>query len=338
MTRRERVIAAIEHHEPDTVPYSVGYTIPERERIATYLQDPDFESKIGNHIKSAYFKGGITELPDRPGFFRDLFGVVWNRSGADKDIGTVDNIQLPEPDMKNYVFPELDTENLHQKYRALIELEDDVFKIGNIGFSMFERAWTLRGMENILVDMVLNPEFTEELLDGILSFNNKILDTALQYDFDGFMFGDDWGQQRGLIMGPEHWRRFIKPRMAELYGRVRSKGMYVFQHSCGDVSEIFDDLIEIGLDVYQTLQPEIYNLPEVKERYGNKLTFWGGISTQQFLPYASPDQVRQVTRETMNILGAGGGYIGGPTHSLPQDVPPENVIAMIETFKEGRSA
>jgi uroporphyrinogen decarboxylase len=126
--------------------------------------------------------------------------------------------------------------------------------------------------------------------------------------------------------------------MAELYGRVRSKGMYVFQHSCGDVSEIFDDLIEIGLDVYQTLQPEIYNLPEVKERYGNKLTFWGGISTQQFLPYASPDQVRQVTRETMNILGAGGGYIGGPTHSLPQDVPPENVIAMIETFKEGRSA
>jgi len=198
---------------------------------------------------------------------------------------------------------------------------------------MYERAWTLRGIENLLVDMIEEPQFVHDLLDAITEYNLKVIDIGLEYDIDGFHFGDDWGQQRGLIMGPVHWRTFIKPRMARMYARVKSKGLIVSQHSCGDIEEIFPDLIEIGLDIYQTVQPEIYNLKEIKRKYGNDLTFWGGISTQGLLPYGTAGEVRQVARETIKIMNQDGGYIAAPTHALPRDIPVENVIALMEVFQ-----
>lgn len=204
----------------------------------------------------------------------------------------------------------------------------------NIGFSMFERAWSLRGMENLLMDMIDEPEFVDELLDTIADYNIKIIDIALEYDIDGVMFGDDWGQQCGLIMGPNYWRRFIKPRVARMYQRAKRKGKFILQHSCGDIYEIFPDLIEIGLDVYQTFQPEIYDIKSIKIQFGSQLTFWGGISTQKLLPYATPDEVRRVTKNTLEIMKQGGGYIAAPTHCIPGDVPPENVLAMLEVFDQ----
>lgn len=196
---------------------------------------------------------------------------------------------------------------------------------------MFERAWTLTGMENLLV-YISDPEFVDTLLDNILEYNLEIIDIALEYDIDGFLFGDDWGQQKGLIMGPVLWRKFIKPGIAKMYEKVKSHGKLVAQHSCGDVSELFPDLIDIGLDIYQTFQPEIYNIKDVKKKFGKHLSFWGGISTQTLLPVATPDEVKRVTRETMEILGDGGGYIAAPTHAVPGDVPPENIAALIEVF------
>jgi uroporphyrinogen decarboxylase len=222
---------------------------------------------------------------------------------------------------------------LRSEYDALMSSQDDTFKFGSIGFSMFERAWTLRGMENLLVDMILNPDFVEELLDAITEHNLKIIDIALEYGIDGFHFGDDWGQQRGLIMGPQHWRRYIKPMMAKLYAKAKSKGKYISQHSCGDIHEVFPDLIEIGLDVYQTVQPEIYDLPNLKKEFGNDLTFWGGISTQRLLPFEKPETVKRVTRETIAVMGKSGGFVAAPTHSIPGDVPAENVVAMLEAFQ-----
>ncbi|MDR2785164.1 MAG: uroporphyrinogen decarboxylase, partial [Treponema sp.] len=160
-----------------------------------------------------------------------------------------------------------------------------------------------------------------------------LVDIALEYDVDAIYFGDDWGQQKGLIMGPEKWRRFIKPRMARLYQRVKAKGKYVIQHSCGDCHEILPDLIEIGLDCYQTFQPEIYDIAEVKRLYGDKLAFWGAVSTQQVLSRCSPEKVQEEIVRVVNILRTGGGLIIAPTHALPFDVPPENVLAMAEVFQ-----
>jgi len=189
-------------------------------------------------------------------------------------------------------------------------------------------------MENLLMDFHLNPEFVNELFDNILQYNMKIIDAALQYDIDGFYFGDDYGQQNGLIMSPQTWRTFIMPGLKQMFGKVKEAGKAVALHSCGNILELLGDLIDIGLDIYQTVQPEIYDLSKLKTDYGKDLTFWGAISTQKTLPFVSPDELRGIVKQTINIMGVNGGYIAAPTHKVPQDVPVENMIALFEVLKE----
>src|SRR5665647_187009 len=212
MTKRERILSAVNHRQTDFVPYEVGFTHQEYERVSNYLNDKNFVNKIGNHISSIYYDGYLNEITPGSGYWKDDFGVVWNRNGADKDIGVIDGFVITEADIKQFTLPELDEKRIRGEYEKLAAKKDDTFKFGSIGFSMFERAWTLRGMENLLMDMILNPKFVDEMLDAITDYNLRIIDIAVEYKIDGFHFGDDWGQQQGLIMGPKHWRRFIKPR------------------------------------------------------------------------------------------------------------------------------
>jgi len=333
MTRRERIIAAVKHQQTDFCPYNIDFTHEEYEKVVQYLGDTDFYSKIGNHIVMVYYNGYLFEVPNKPGYWIDDFGVLWNRNGADKDIGVIEGKVIKNHDVKSYIFPKIDEAKIRNEYENMIKNAEDKFRFGAIGFSMYERAWTLRGMEDLLSDMVDEPEFVGDLLDAITEHNLKVIDIGLEYDIDGFHFGDDWGQQKGLIMGPNYWRKFIKPRMARMYDRVKSKRKIVSQHSCGDVQEIMPDLIEIGLDIYQTFQPEIYDLKEIKQKFGSNLTFWGGISTQRLLPFATPEEVKRVTKKTIEIMGKNGGYIVAPTHSLPADIPAENVVALIEAIQ-----
>lgn len=333
MTRRERVRDALLHKETDIIPYSIHFTGQEYERVANYVQDPNFYQKVGSYVELIQFTGFLREEENHPGYFTDDFGVRWNRNGADKDIGVIDGILIPEPEISSYRFPQVRKDELNKQYNDLLNNGNDTFKVAGIGFSMFERAWTLRGMENFLIDMVLEPEFAESLLDRICEFNLQIIDIALSYDIDAFYFGDDWGQQKGLIMGPKFWRQFIKPRMARMYERVRASGKFVIQHSCGDIGEIYPDLIEMGLNVYQSFQPEIYDIQKIKKQYGKHLSFWGGISTQRLLPFATPEQVQKKTVEIMKVMGKDGGYIAAPTHDVPADVPPQNILAMLDVFQ-----
>ena len=332
MEKRRRVLDAINHQETDLVPWQADFTHQELEKIIRHTGNADFARHVGNHIRSVYFDGYLQELPDRPGYFRDDYGVLWNRNCADKDIGVIEGCVIPEPDVRLIHMPPLQTDRLRAEYTRMASTEDGTFRLGSIGFSLFERAWTLRGMENFLADMLEEPEFTDSLLDAICDFNLQVMDIAFAFDLDGFYFGDDWGQQKGLIMGPRLWRRFLKPRLARMYAHARQKGLKVFQHSCGDIHEVFPDLIDIGLDVYQTFQPEIYDIQDVKREFGKDLTFFGGISTQRLLPFATPGEVRAKTREILSIMKPGGGYIVSPTHAVPGDVPPENVLAMLDVF------
>jgi uroporphyrinogen decarboxylase len=338
MTRRDRVLQAIQHQETDLVPYHVGLTQQARERLTRYTGDPEYIDRIGNHLSLVYYDGYLQERPDRSGYWQDHFGVLWNRNGADKDIGAIEGAVLQTPSLHGYHFPVLDQARLRAEYATAAAHAQDRCLLGAIGFSLFERAWTLRGMENLLVEMVTEPAFVHELLDAICEHDLRIVDIALEYPIDGFHFGDDWGQQRGLIMGPRHWRTFIKPRLARLYERVKRAGKFVSQHSCGDIQQLFPDLIELGLDVYQTFQPEIYDIGRVKREYGASLTFWGGISTQRVLPWCSPAEVRSITRETMRTMAVGGGYIAAPTHDIPGDVPAENIVALVEELQHQSAA
>jgi len=331
MTRRERVIAALEHRETDFIPYDVGCTAEAAKKLTDYFgQDSDLQARMNNHIMSVS-SGLKAEL--KPGYVRDEYGVVWNRT-VDQDIGVVENIQIPDYETRAYRLPPVEQDEIAARLEKLTKNKGDKFGVFNISFSLFERAWTLRGMENILTDMLLEPEALASLLDEITERNLLLIDQALACDaVDAIMFGDDWGSQRELLMGRAHWVKFLKPCLAKMYGRAKTGGRYVFQHSCGKIEAVFPDLIEIGLNCYQTFQPEIYDIEKVKREIGDKLTFWGGISTQQLLPVADAETVKSETVRIMKIMGKNGGDIAAPTHAMPKDIPLENMLAMLEVFQ-----
>lgn len=333
MTNRERVIAAIRREPTDYLPHQLDFTQEEFEKVLTESGDPNFGSRLNNHI---IFSGLCDFYEDsaRPGFYTDNFGVVWNRT-KDKDIGVVDSLLLENPEFNSYIFPEIDEAKIKKHIETVIEVnrKEQKFLVFNISFSMFERAWTLRGMENILIDFIENPGFVHDLMQRICRYNLHAIEIAAAYkEVDSIMFGDDWGQQKGLIMGSGYWREYIKPYVAQMYSAAKSAGKIIIQHSCGDISTIFPDLIEIGLDVYQTFQPEIYDIADIKARYGEKLSFWGGISTQTLLPVADAETVKSEVIRIMKLLGQGGGYIAAPTHGMPRDIPTENVLVMLNIF------
>lgn len=333
MTRRETVIQALRHVETERLPYHFEFTAQEEENVLQNKDKADFYRQYGGYLHYFQYWGYPTEQEDRKGYFTDDFGVTWNRSGADKDIGVVDEPIIGEPDISLYPTPYLNEARIREECERLLATREDKFCFAGIGFSMFERLWSYLGMEDALAYMIIEPEFVHALLDKILEFNLKVIDIFNEYPFDGIYFGDDWGQQRGMIMGAPLWREFIKPRMEAMYRRAKKNGKFVLQHSCGDIRDVFEDLIEIGLDCYQTVQPEIYDLEEIKKTYGSRLCFWGTVSTQQALPCLSPAELEKVIEKTVAVMKPGGGFILAPTHAIPQDVPAENVMTMLEYFK-----
>ncbi|MFI3206981.1 MAG: uroporphyrinogen decarboxylase family protein [Clostridia bacterium] len=333
MTKKEVMISVLNHKDAGVIPYQVGLTQQARENLIEYTKNPDILKELDGYCANAYYSGRPRQIEGKEGFFKDDFGVVWNRTGADKDIGLPDDCLFEDFDDCDYVFPEPNEKLFRAEFEHLMKNKGDKFTMATIGFALYERLWSIMGMENALMAMVAEPEELEKFLDKICDYNCKIIDLALEYDFDGIAFGDDWGQQKGLIMGIEHWTRFVKPRIAKMYKKAKDAGKFIFQHSCGDCSEILGDLIEIGLDCYQTFQPEIYDIVKIKEEYGDNLSFWGGISTQRCLPYMSPEGVREEALRVAKILNKNGGYIWAPTHAIEFDVPAENILALMDLFK-----
>jgi uroporphyrinogen decarboxylase len=328
MTSRERVLMSLRHEKPDIIPYQLDLTDEVYDRLVEYFKDTNFFEKTGSHLAQERNESFIVTSGTE---FKDMFGVVWNRE-QEGDFGVVKDYILKDSEFGEYIFPEPDEKLIRAKCERL-EKQKDKFRMYIIGFSLFERAWTLRSMPELLIDFKINEDFANDLLDKIVEYNLAVVDIVSQYDIDCIFYGDDWGQQKGLIMGPELWREYIKPRLKRMYDKAKENGMYVAQHSCGDISEVFPDLIELGLDIYNTFQPEIYDIQDMKKLYGDKITFYGGISTQFLLPYESPEEVKSEIRRIMSILGCGGGYIIAPTHAMPNDIPTENVLAFLEVVQ-----
>ncbi len=219
------------------------------------------------------------------------------------------------------------TEPARAKMAAYYADPDFERKLGNC-FTWF------RPHPNDVRYVLTDKDFVNRLLDRILQYNLGIIEHACSLDIDIFRFGDDWGQQRGLIMGIDLWREFIKPRIKRMYELVKSKGKHVMIHCCGKVDGIFPELIECGLDIFNPFQPEVMDVFENKRRYGDRLSFYGGISIQKTLPYGTVEEVKDEVRRLIEIVGENGGYIASPSHDLPADAKAENIAAMIEVLQD----
>lgn len=315
---------------PPYVPWSFSCTADARQKLLDHFGQDNLATLLDEH-----FLG----LGDAAWSFKDIgescvedaFNVVWDRS-IDKDIGNVKGHVLEEPTLNGYCFPDPRDERYFESMSARIEKHAARFRVFEIGFSLYERAWALRGMQNLMLDFYDHPGFVHGLLTAIADWNIAQVQEALKHDIDCVYFGDDWGQQRGLQMGSPIWHEFIYPQLRRMYGVVREHGRYTMIHSCGDVDELFDDLVAIGLNCFNPFQPDVMDIESLMKRYHGQLAFWGGLSVQRTLPYGTPDDVRREAQHLIE-LGSEGGYILSPSHSVPKDVPLDNMVAFIEVAR-----
>jgi uroporphyrinogen decarboxylase len=333
LTKREVIKAVLERQKPPYVPWSCGFTVEAKAKLQAHFSQVELEDALQNHLlKLGSDIGFFTDLGGNR--VQDVFCVVWDRS-IDKDIGNVEGCVLPEPSLQHYTFPDPLDPRFFTVIPARIARYGDRFRVFQIGFSLYERAWTLRGMQNLLMDFHDHPAFVHELLNTIADYNIAQVKEALKYDIDAVYFGDDWGQQRGLQMGPKLWREFIYPVLKRMYAVVHESGRYVFIHSCGDVNELFPDLIDIGLNCFNPFQPEVMDVAALMRQYRGRLVFHGGLSTQKTLPFGSVEDVRREVQRLLE-LGSEGGYIFAPAHDVEGDVPLENMLAFIELVQNQR--
>jgi uroporphyrinogen decarboxylase len=209
-------------------------------------------------------------------------------------------------------------------------------KVASCGLGhMYEDAWQVRGYEPFLMDMMENPDICAYILDRFMERNMATAEAASAAGVDMVSSADDVANQRAMMFPPDLWRKFLKERWAKIYARVREKDpkVQIWYHSDGNITDILDDLVEIGVTILNPLQPECMDLREIKRRYGSRLVFDGTIGTQTTMPYGTPQEVAETVKERVRTLGEDGALILSPTHLLEPDVPVENVLAYLQACR-----
>jgi uroporphyrinogen decarboxylase len=248
---------------------------------------------------------------------------------------TVDDLETyPWPDPWD---PGL-TAGLEEEVKDLYENTDYAIMADARFKSFWELGYMLRGIEQMYVDLLLNPDFVTALMDKLLELNlivtGRFLDIAGPY-IQVFRTTDDMATQQRLMMKPETYRRLLKPYYRQYIEFIKSKTeAKIFYHSCGNITDIIDDLAEIGVDAINPVQVSAMgDTAELKARFGHKISFWGGIDSQRVLPYGSVEEVEAEVRRRIRDLGPGGGYVVAGVHTIQPDVPPENIVAMVEAAR-----
>jgi len=200
---------------------------------------------------------------------------------------------------------------------------------------IYERAYFLLGYEEFMTNLALKPTLIEGLLDKITDYKVEIAKQAIEAGCKAGHTGDDLGTQDGPMFSADTFRKIMKPRLARLWSVFKDAGLPVMFHSCGNITDFIPDLIDIGLDVLEPVQP-VMDLKYLKKEFGKDITFWGGIDTQKTLHDGTPEQVKKMAKDTIEILGKGGGYIIATAQEVMKDVPLENVKALVETIIEQR--
>jgi uroporphyrinogen decarboxylase len=335
LSNKERVLRALNHETLDRLPNQINYTTALGAQMTQYfgVSLVELPSRLGNHMVRV-------DIDDRTQFRNGgKIKVDWWGVGFDVDeegyFASV-NPLVDSKDLDAYPWPDPDEPNLLSEAKSVLKGDSGQnFIVPNFGFALFERAWTLRGLDTFMMDMVLDPGYAEDLLDRIIEIQLKLIRRFIALDVDGGYFGDDYGAQQNMLFSPKMWRKFIKPRLAQMFSPFQEAGLPILMHSDGQIQPIIPDLIEIGLTALNPVQPEVLDHTWLKETYRGSLAYYGGISTQSVLPNGSPGDVKRAVRDCVNRLAPDGtGLLIAPSHRMMTDIPIENIEALLDAFQE----
>lgn len=292
--------------------------------------------------KVVYDAWGMGVQVDSDGFFA-CFHPLQNKATPDVAKHMPPDVNrkvLFEPDISKavsaYNAPDIKRRgNFDDMRKDLKEYSGRFLVVPSGYFGVYERAMGLMGFEEFMLNMALEPKAVHRLLDKICEYKIEYARQVVKLGFKVAHHGDDLGAQRGTIFSKQMFREFVLPRLRACWEPYNKAGIPICMHSCGDLTDFLPDLLEIGLKVLEPVQP-VMDLKRLKKEFGKDLVFWGGIETQNLLPFGKPEQVRKMVRETIRTLGKGGGHIIAPSQEVMNDVPLENVKALVETIVEER--
>lgn len=247
-------------------------------------------------------------------------------------------------DVRNHHFPDpYAAGRFEDARRDVARYKDDFAIIGDVEWGLFEMSWSLVGMEKFMLDMSMGEDYVDVLIDSLMGFSVGIARQLLEVGVDVLWFGDDFGSQTGMLISPAMWRAIFKPRYAEMWQEVRSLDpeVIIAYHCDGAVAPILGDLADIGMQVFNPVQPNVpgHDPQQLKDQFGDRFAFWGAIDQQALLPKGPPQAIAADVAEKIAILGEGGGYLCSPAHIVQADVSMEHVEALIAAVKDnGRYA
>jgi uroporphyrinogen decarboxylase len=360
MKHRERVLTALNHQEPDRCPMQVSFTPEFAARLEADLQlkgqglhNPhgggntyELERLLDEDMLltsvgwvNGYYQDGYQAV-DR---YQDEWGVIWRTVEYETPFGMgryTEPFGHPlEQDqaLESYLPPDPNRPELYREAQRVVEqYKDEYWIVGVTPTTIFETAWALRGYEQLLLDLASRPDLANRILDIPWSYHKTVTQRLVKLGVDMIWLGDDVGGQNAMLMSPRMWRQYFKPRMADLIASLRliNPQIKIAYHTDGVVFPIIPDLIEIGLDVLNPIQPAAMDPVRLKNEFGRDLCFWGSLDIQQTLPFGTPAQVKAEVLTRLKSIGRQGGLVIGPTHNIQLDTPLENFWAMLDTIRE----
>jgi uroporphyrinogen decarboxylase len=340
-TLRSIVSDQINHISTIFVPYTLEFKTPVARMLTDHYGSDCWKKQL---LQSIHFIGGtfdtwdtfVRQGPENSNIFIDAYGSQWTRTD---DISHLAIPALEHIEYSSYVFPNLERFLPPQKWNELVgecETHKNQYPVAQIGAGPFELGWRMMGVQRMLESFICEPEMMFDMIEKLTSLLMSFIHECVKLSVEAIMFGDDWCDQRGCIIGIERWRKFYKPYIKDLFAEIHKSGKKVVLHVCGNVSSLIPDLVEIGIDVLETVQPEPegMNPYALKKEFGKDITFWGGLGCQSIVTFGNPGQITSEIRKLRNDMSAGGGYILAPSKPINKSVSLENAVAIYETFIE----
>lgn len=339
MTNRERVLQAFQGKMTDYVPYHFDLTSKAARKLAEHyrIKASEVERFIGNHF--LYIGYSTPEAYEREFIadnnYKDEFGII--RQCNRYEYGDVGVSECPICDLSinSYRFPDPYAKGRFRYADQSIHENPDCFNVFD-SHGILELSCALAGIEDVFAGIAGDSLSVNTLFDKVTDFISGILE-QLPPEIDAVRFLDDWGDQNGLTMGLRYWTIYIEPRLSELYSICKKKNKFIIAHSCGNITELIPDLIYLGVDVLNPLQPEVMDIHFVKKEYGRDISLFGGIGSQSVLPLGRPEDVIRKVEEAVAVLGEGGKYVLGPAGAVPTEVPVENLVAFVDLCRDWSS-